>query len=174
MNSPAVFHPPVFLLTPTSCGSLWDLWGGEINKVYSSTGTGRGTRILEPLVGSLTSTCGRDGCCGQLLLHKERIRAETELSLQTHPAFVVFVCVSKYLWVFSVWDCLSWPREKRRRKKEKDRSWKKTSEKQPGVWWWKEAFPLLSQSLWRPRADEKEPTVQYQCEARQNRKKNKA
>ena len=85
-----------FLMTLAACSRLWGPWGGEINKVYSSTGTGRGTRILGPAVQSLTSTSGPDGCSGQLLHSHTMTKAKTEPMQAAYTPF--FCCVAKW-WV---------------------------------------------------------------------------
>lgn len=91
-------------MTLRSCGSLWGLWGREINRVYSSTGTGNGTLILAPLVRSLTSTSCPDSSSGQLLHAYTKREAELRLStVGTHTLLLlcllcVKVAVSVYLW----------------------------------------------------------------------------
>lgn len=114
----------LFLLTLTSCSGLWDLWGGQINKVYSSTGTERGTLILAPVVRSLTSTCGPDGCSGQLLFHSYTV-IEQSLPYTHLLLFLLFVSMG-----LSVWN-------KSRRKWEKREM---RFERQLGAWWWKETL----------------------------------
>jgi len=138
---------PVFLLTLTSCGSLWGLWGGKINKGYRSTGTGRGTLILAPLMRSLTSTSGPDGCSGQLLhsytKREGKSKTEHKSAKNTHILGLLnFLCVKSSLRCLSAKGCVSWTRVGR-----KERRRKKISERQLRVWCWRLSSPLLKGKL---------------------------
>lgn len=166
------FSPHQPFCSLTSCGSLWDLWGGEINKVYSSTGTERmgETLILAPsgTVADLYMWSRRLLRTVAAVLNKEGSRAETEHSLHTHPSFVDFVRVSKYLWVF----CLSVLNKSRRKREKGERLKEEVWETIRGLMMKRNPSPAELQPLvtqhWRNK-----PTVQYHNATSENRKRTK-
>lgn len=175
MNPLTIFHPtspsapwPPVVVYETSEEE-------RLIKSIAPLGQGEGERhwYWPPPVRSLTSTCGPDGCSGQLLQSQTKKGAELRLStvcIHTLLLLILFVCQSTC--EYFVYIGLSVLNKSRRKREKGERLKEEVWETIGGLMMKRNPSPAESQPLvtqhWR-----NEPTVQYHNGTTENRKRTK-